>query len=593
MSLSTLTQALPIVAAAYGRKFNIPVQVGGEQARTDGRTIQIPTIPETPDGKTLAFGYLAHEAGHIRFTDFDVDRHTTPLGRCIENILEDVRIEQAMIQQYPGTRTTLDAVVETLIAEGTLSPVRTTSTPAEILANGLLALARYHTRQQSALMPHAQTADQVMRQVLGSRFVHRLQGLMTEIPTLTNTAETIALARRIVALMEQEAQPEPEEPENPGHTDGTASEDEPEAPEGQNLDQGSESQAPHPEENTPDDQDQDSECEAATPEEPTSEETTTENPEPESGGSDSQGAGGTASASSTEPAERFDIKTALQSALDAGEDQLPEDLFQTVAETLGEQSGYSPVLLPSLEAYSGDAQQGRSTLNRVKVHSAKLTTRLQALIESQTLEKPRAAKRGRALSAAHLHRAGVGDPRIFRLKDHKTAPNTALHLLIDLSGSMTGGQDVLALEAAMALALALEPIKGVSRAVTAFPSVDGLDEKVTRLLAHGERVVTRAGAFVQRGRGSTPMTGALWYAAADLLARPETRKVILTLTDGIPDDSTSTAKLIKQATAAGLQMIGVGIELDVSRLFPIAIRLNDIADLKTELFHITEQLLLA
>ena len=586
MSLSTLTQALPIVAAAYGRKFNIPVQVGGEQARTDGRIIQIPTIPETPDGKTLAFGYLAHEAGHIRFTDFDVDRHTTPLGRCIENILEDVRIEQAMIQQYPGTRTTLDAVVETLIAEGTLSPVRTTSTPAEILANGLLALARYHNRQQSALMPHAQTADQVMRQVLGSRFVHRLQGLMTEIPRLQSTAESIALAAKIVALMEQEAQPEPEEPENLGHTDGTAPEAEPEAPEGQNLDQGSESQAPHPEKNTPDDQDQGSECEATTPEEPTSEEATTENPEPGAASSDSQGSGGTA-------AERFDIKTALQSALDAGEDQLPEDLFQTVAETLGEQSGYSPVLLPSLEAYSGDAQQGRSTLNRVKVHSAKLTARLQALVEAQTLEKPRAAKRGRALSAAHLHRAGVGDPRIFRLKDHKTAPNTALHLLIDLSGSMTGGQDVLALEAAMALALALEPIKGVSRAVTAFPSLDGLDEKVTRLLAHGERVVTRAGAFVQRGRGSTPMTGALWYAAADLLARPERRKVILTLTDGLPDDSTSTAKLIKQATAAGLQMIGVGIELDVSRLFPIAIRINDIADLKTELFHITEQLLLA
>jgi cobaltochelatase CobT len=218
--VNTLTQALPIVAAAYGRRFNIPVQVGGEQARTDGRIIQIPTIPETPDGKTLAFGYLAHEAGHIRFTDFDVDRHTTPLGRCIENILEDVRIEQAMIQQYPGTRTTLDAVVETLIAKGTLSPVRTTSTPAEILANGLLALARYHNRQQSALMPHAQTADQVMRQVLGSRFVHRLQGLMTEIPTLTNTAETIALAAKIVALMEQEAQPE-QAPAS-GNTDGTA-----------------------------------------------------------------------------------------------------------------------------------------------------------------------------------------------------------------------------------------------------------------------------------------------------------------------------------------------------------------------------------
>ena len=32
------------------------------------------------------------------------------------------------------------------------------------------------------------------------------------------------------------------------------------------------------------------------------------------------------------------------------------------------------------------------------------------------------------------------------------------------------------------------------------------------------------------------MTGALWYAAADLLSRREQRKVVLVLTDGSPDD---------------------------------------------------------
>ncbi len=31
-------QALPIVAAAYGRKFGVKVRVGGAQASTDGRT---------------------------------------------------------------------------------------------------------------------------------------------------------------------------------------------------------------------------------------------------------------------------------------------------------------------------------------------------------------------------------------------------------------------------------------------------------------------------------------------------------------------------------------------------------------------------
>ena len=36
MNPNTLTNALPIVASAYGRKFGVSVQVGGDQAATDG-----------------------------------------------------------------------------------------------------------------------------------------------------------------------------------------------------------------------------------------------------------------------------------------------------------------------------------------------------------------------------------------------------------------------------------------------------------------------------------------------------------------------------------------------------------------------------
>ena len=177
-------------------------------------------------------------------------------------------------------------------------------------------------------------------------------------------------------------------------------------------------------------------------------------------------------------------------------------------------------------------------------------------------------------------------------KEERRAPNTAVHVLVDLSGSMSGGNDAIALEAAMALALALEPIMGVSRAVTAFPGIGGADGEVTRILTHGDRVTSRAGAFVQMARGSTPMTGALWYAAADLIPRREDRKVILVLTDGGPDDWNSAADMIAKATAAGIEMIGIGIVMDVSRLFPVAIRIGSVADLKAELFRIAEQLLL-
>jgi hypothetical protein len=58
MNSNTLSNALPIVAATYGRRFGVPVVVGGDTAGTDGTTIHIPTVPDEPGTKSLAWGYL-------------------------------------------------------------------------------------------------------------------------------------------------------------------------------------------------------------------------------------------------------------------------------------------------------------------------------------------------------------------------------------------------------------------------------------------------------------------------------------------------------------------------------------------------------
>ena len=597
MTPKTLTDALPIVAAAYGRKFGIPVRVGGTQALTDGGVIVIPAIGSDPTARTLAWGYLAHEAAHVRYTDFALSRAHTPLERFIQGVIEDIRIEGELIAVYPGTRRTLDAVVAALVADGSLSAVRQTESPSDILGNGFLALARYRYRKQEALASHAKAADRAMRAVFQPRFVHRLQGLMSEIPRLASTAASIDLARRIVGLIEEESREQP-----------------PPAPQQSDADRGAGSDPESDPESDPDTED------GTGRNDKDAEETSSDSPSGDDAEQDDAGDGGSENGASAgdgvddrdeegeqgqdgRPADAGaddpdsttagnDARRALQQALSAADADLPEDLFASVAQVLNGQRRDPATLLPAAETYLGDLRSGRMALDRVKGHSAKLAARLQGLIETHTLERARAGRRGRALSPSHLHRAGVGDPRVFRIREQAIAPNTALHLLVDLSSSMSAGRDGIALDAAAALALALEPVKGVSRAVTAFPSLQGQAEKVTRILAHGERVASRIGAFVQRGRGGTPMTGALWFAAADLLARRETRKVIITLTDGQPDDVCTAADLIERAGAAGIEMIGVGIAVDVGRLFPIAVRIDAVADLKSALFGIAEQLLL-
>jgi len=587
MNTDNLLQALPIVAAAYGRKFGVKVQVGGTQASTDGTTIRLPEIRDTPVATTLAWGYLTHEAAHVRFTDMAVYRVTAmkhPLVNTVLNILEDVRIENAILGPYPGSVKTLDATLEWLVREGKTKAATAGDCPPRVLADFLQTMLRYRVRRQAVLKDLAAESERVLRETFPARFVHRLLGLLAAVPGLDSTASTADLAERIMALVAQEA-PEPP-PSAPASDDDGAGEQTPDD------EAGAGDPAPGDEDAAGDQEPGDDD--AAGDEEPGDDDAAGD---AEPGDDDAAGdaePGDDDAAGDAEPGGTdADGRSALRAILAAGEDDLPEDLFAVVAAALNAQRvGTCTPLLPSVEDYNGDPALGQARLAAVKGESAKLAARLQGLVQAHAMAKIRTARRGRALSTRHLHRAAVGDDRIFQRTDQRISPNTAIHVLVDLSSSMNDGADRIALDAAMSLALALEPIRGVSCAATAFPGGNRDPAIVTRIMRHGDRVAARSGAFVQHARGGTPMTGALWYAAADLLARQEERRVMLTLTDGAPDDWGSASAMVIRAGAAGIEMIGVGIATSVDRLFPVAVQIANVAELKGALFRIAERLLL-
>lgn len=241
-------------------------------------------------------------------------------------------------------------------------------------------------------------------------------------------------------------------------------------------------------------------------------------------------------------------------------------------------------------------------LAKVQAESARLSARLQGLVQASRMDRPRPVRSGRCLDTRKLHRVAVADTRIFARRSHRIAPNTAVHLLVDLSGSMhatvlrrDGTQSTRAgngLESALALALALDGIPGVSVAVTAFPSRAGTPDRVTRMVRHGQSPRTCAGAFVQAPRGGTPMAQALWYVAADVLAGREERRMLVVLTDGEPDNAAEVLRLLGLCRQAGIETVGVGIGICVQHLFPTAIEVTEAKDLKRELFGVAERLLL-
>lgn len=191
---------------------------------------------------------------------------------------------------------------------------------------------------------------------------------------------------------------------------------------------------------------------------------------------------------------------------------------------------------------------------------------------------------------------------MFQRSAVKPSPNTAIHLLLDKSDSMgyqvndtrghaMGTRLPMALEATLALALAFEGLSGVNPGITAFPGDQ--EGSVYRLLDHGQRIRQRAGAFSLLANGGTPMTEAIWFGAAALLRCREPRKVLMVMTDGQPDDMVSTLAILQRCRDSGIETVGIGLGIDVSHLFPIAITINGLQELRTQLFELSKSVLLA
>ncbi len=61
----------------------------------------------------MARGYLDHEAGHVRDTDFQAlkDASLSPLEKHVWNTLEDYRVEHKLASIFPGCRQNFDWLI--------------------------------------------------------------------------------------------------------------------------------------------------------------------------------------------------------------------------------------------------------------------------------------------------------------------------------------------------------------------------------------------------------------------------------------------------------------------------------------------------
>ena len=135
---------------------------------------------------------------------------------------------------------------------------------------------------------------------------------------------------------------------------------------------------------------------------------------------------------------------------------------------------------------------------------------------------------------------------------------------------------------------------GIPTGITAFPGQPDKSNHptVVPVLHPGQ---TRQPAFSVEVRGNTPLTESLWWVLQRLAAVPQSRKIVLLITDGIPNDLLTAQQVVAAGQSAGMEIYALGIDsAQVADLYPTNFTtITQLAELPAALFALLETALLA
>ena len=582
----TLQRALPIVGAALGRKLGVRVEVSGKQAFTDGERIVLPAFdPENKDQAVKAWGFLSHEAAHVRYTDFNLDDSGSPFRQRLTNLLEDIRIERALSREYPGTAFTLSEVVRHLVTEQRISAPDVRDSPAKVLHDALLVTLRSRVLDQKALAQEAVKAQRTLEATFPPLLLTELNQILKTVPDLDSTRAAQSMADTIISLFQNS---EKADNTNNGH-DKTVS-----PPSTNSVHQESDVKtAPLPCEEDKTNSTQGTEEKSAnTPEQQTQDKQ-----------QDSDNDSGEFKTESSLSKSNKPTESNIRKVLDSSHSDWPEAITELLAGELGswsqcQEGGLSAVTTtPTVDTvitHDEDSQAGQQLLWKTKAESARLAAQLTGLVQATTLCRDKTGKRGRKLDGKRLHRAAVDDSRLFCKRSEAITIDAVVHLCLDISSSMSSRM-VLAREAVLALAYALNQINGVEVSVSAYP---GRNEcGVFEVMKPSSRLPDVAAVLsALNSHDSTPMATGLWNAVHQVLQAKAERRLVIMVTDGAPDEDhyLPVVDLVKRCQQSGIEVIGLGINVhSVERLFPQSVVITELQALKSALFGLTEHWLVA
>ena len=520
---------LPLVASILGDRYGVQVRIGGKEACTNGKVIHLPSLPMDcePELLALAKGFCDHEAAHIRHTDFGVLRATNldPVTFNLFNCLEDWRVEKKLSDIFPGCRRNLNWLIRRFFVEQAQPRAGDDSPALAVLDYVLLTVRAWDVDD---VIPARQIAANIIEQHFpGLKEV--LDAILVKVYIhCQDTVAAVEYARQIALCIRQW---EPLQPTATSKCTDT------------NDKRGVRQATRETNDSAPQIEQQ------LGPVQPSS-------------------------ALSSLP---------LKALFHAGAQDLPQSIGEIIAIELNNCSSEAvgDALTMAVESTRHSAPLPAEQKLQALQASIALRTRLQGFLQAQT-QMRRSIGRTGTLHTSSLFRLQVGNARVFQKESIHQGLNTAVHILLDVSGSMAGAPINLANQACFAVATALSHIRGVNPAVTAFPAVSEATS-VFPVMRHGQPLPDM---FDIQASGGTPLAGALWWILQTMLPLKEQRKMILVITDGMPDNPQAANNAIGVAQNLGVEVYGLGIRDEhITHLLPHTSRVvNDLPDLVPAMF---------
>jgi Mg-chelatase subunit ChlD len=609
MNRKAIMGAIPMVVSAIANGANVQVVWGDFQtASTTGKSINMPKLPlEDSKVEAYALGFAVHETGHIVGTDFSV-----PVGkglrRSLINVLEDARIERERMKSLPGSRRWLENLANVLVEDGLIRSVGEEAEIGDKLISYFLSNLWLNLFQFTGLKDVAVKSRIVLEGALPPEVIEALDSLALTVKSTTSTGEVAGLADEIISLLEQIRDEQSEQDDSQGGNDPNdrtqLNTDDPANAASSESDANSENAA----------QSQDQDGSQSTGNDSDAAKSNESDHDPEMGNGDQ--AGNTRNGAGQDSVDDVksqsissphftpnQIKTVIEQLLGSEEIEAGEDRAEMIVRGLREamssnrQAGNleKQMEAPRVAEMQSKAD-GRSLISSVRLQSMALRSRLDEYVQVQTRRRQSSARSGSRLVRDAAGRLAMGDTRIFSVqKSQARVVDTAICLLIDCSQSMDGRRVIVdkpidvAKNAAVALAVALEEIRGIQLSVIGFGTPVA---PITRVMKFGESIRQTAGRIDSLiASGSTPLAEALMVAHTDLLSVDAQRRIALVITDGEPDDASAVAAIVKFGRKYGIEHMGVGIKQPTQHLFPASCLINDVKQLPAAVISMVQQAL--